>query len=113
MTKVEELRDKIYTKAAGNISALQCECSPSEDRMYAREERELATDLYALIAASHAEGVEEERERIRGAAFGVFDDVGTAFLEGIRVIYIGKPIPIVEKGAAFVPASVLAPKEQP
>jgi hypothetical protein len=69
--------------------------------------------LDALISASHAEGVAEERERIRGAAFGVFDDVGTAFLEGIRVIYIGKPIPIVEKGAAFVPASVLAPKEQP
>lgn len=51
----------------------------------------------------------QECAKIREAAFGVFDDVGTQFLEGVRVIYIGKPIPIMEKGAAFVPASVLAP----
>jgi hypothetical protein len=66
MTKVEELRDKIYTKAAAHIGILESEfsCSPDENRTYEELTRELATDLYALISAAHAEGVAEERERI-------------------------------------------------
>jgi hypothetical protein len=61
MTKVEELRDKIYTKAAAHIGILESEfsCSPDENRTYEELTRELATDLYALISASHAEGVAE------------------------------------------------------
>jgi hypothetical protein len=99
VSKAEELRDKIYTKAAGNISALQCECSPSEDRMYAREERELATDLYALLAAARAEGAEEERERILASGRRIDRDECT---DGFA-----------ECDEFVCPYSLLAPKEKP
>jgi hypothetical protein len=90
VSKAEELRDKIYTKAAKNINRLRSEfsCGSSDDRAYDAEERELATDLYALISAAHAEGVAEERKRLMS-------------LLALLVMYEG-----------VVPASVLAPKEQ-
>jgi uncharacterized membrane protein YebE (DUF533 family) len=101
MTKVEELRDKIYTKAAGNINGLRSEfsCSPSDDRAYDAEERELATDLYALIAAAHAEGAEEERERILASGRRIDRDECT---DGFA-----------ECDEFVCPYSLIAPKEKP
>jgi hypothetical protein len=116
MTKVEELRDKIYTKAAAHIGILESEfsCSPDENRTYEELTRELATDLYALISASHAEGVEEERERIREAGDFVGCDgtmsckfaTGVDNQEGLEDI-------TADCDLYVVPASLLAPKEQP
>jgi hypothetical protein len=112
MTKVEELRADVIKNVAHGILH-SANMDPWTDPMAAA-----AREVNALIAAVHAEGMaegaEQERERIRGAAFGVFDNCGslsTSFLEGTRVIYIGKLIPITDEGSAFVPASVLAPKE--
>jgi hypothetical protein len=102
MTKVEELRDKIYTKAAAHIGILESEfsCSPDENRTYEELTRELATDLYALISAAHAEGVAEGEERERMRIWMLRDTVSGN--PNDRVIF-------VPMKALMSPSSVLAP----
>jgi hypothetical protein len=110
---VEELRDKIYTKAAAHIGILESEfsCSPDENRTYEELTRELATDLYALISASHAEGVEEgeERQLVRILEQSYLKDAFNNPLVTLPVDFY-----VVPK-SALIPkdASVLAPKEKP
>jgi hypothetical protein len=122
MTKVEELRDKIYTKAAGNINGLRSEfsCSPSDDRAYDAEERELATDLYALISAAHAEGVEEGEEGMKKWIRNTQDFIAQGDEVSCTDVHYATCVDNTEQDFAeaqvdlyIVPASLLAPKEKP
>jgi hypothetical protein len=91
MTKVEELRDKIYNNAVCNILKIADEFNYSDDMDKRSEEAksEVETDLDSLIAAAREEGAELERARIRDSN------------------------PFVFTGEYYVlPASVLAPKEE-
>jgi hypothetical protein len=115
MTRAEELRDKIYTKAAAHIGILESEfsCSPDENRTYEELTRELATDLYALISAARAEGVAEGFEQ--GVIAGVTEYKTRLEAEIRKVSHVerrgfefGK-----ETQVLIIPASVLAPKEKP
>lgn len=65
MTKVEELRDKIYNNAVCNILKIADEFNYSDDMDKRSEEAksEVETDLDSLIAAAREEGAEVQAER--------------------------------------------------
>jgi hypothetical protein len=122
MTKVEELRDKIYTKAAAHIGILESEfsCSPDENRTYEELTRELATDLYALISAARAEGVAEGEEGMKKWIRNTQDFIAQGDEVSCTDVHYATCVDNTEQDFAeaqvdlyIVPASLLAPKEKP
>jgi hypothetical protein len=110
-TKVGELRYKLYDAAVYNIETIAEEWGYGKKR-HDDEIRQVAVDLYALIAAAREEGAEQERGRIRSSSPLIdwgSDNYGEPFY--IVDVDLLAPKEVIHTKILYPPAPVLAPKE--
>jgi hypothetical protein len=111
-SKVEELRDVLYTQMTGYIKNKAEEYGWA----YKREDdtiRQVAVDLYALISAARAEGVEEERERIKEEGDHIRQGFAVDNSRSDHLVYEEDDREYLAACDLYIiPASVLAPTKE-
>ena len=109
MATVEELKHKIDKEVFKTLLIMQTTPGDRDKRR-----REVFSDLLDLTDAARAEGAAEERERIRGSAHLIRSehpaDASDCFS---KVMKGGEWQVVADEDCLVIPASALAPEENP